>query len=150
MRKRIYVDMDGVLVDFESGIQNLSPEDQKRYKNRYDAAPDIFDLMDPMPGALEAFAWLRENFEVYILSTAPWRNPKAWMSKRLWVSKYLGKSANKRLILSHNKHLCSGDFLIDDRTANGAGEFEGELIQFGKGQFKGWPEVISYLETHAE
>jgi FMN phosphatase YigB (HAD superfamily) len=126
MSKRVYVDMDGVLVDFESGIQNLSPEDQKRYKNRYDAAPDIFDLMEPMPGALEAFAWLRENFEVYILSTAPWRNPRAWMSKRLWVSKYLGKSAN------------------------GAGEFEGELIQFGKGQFKGWPEVINYLETHAE
>lgn len=148
MSKRIYVDMDGVLVDFESGISALSPEDKIRYKNRYDAAPEIFDLMVPMPGALEAFAWLQEYFDVYILSTPPWRNPQAWTSKRMWVGKYLGKSANKRLILSHNKHLCSGDFLIDDRKTNGAGEFEGELIQFGKGQFKGWPEVISYLEKH--
>jgi hypothetical protein len=24
-----------------------------------------------------------------------------------------------------------GDYLIDDRTANGAGEFGGELLQFG-------------------
>ena len=47
-----------------------------------------------------------------------------------WIQKYLPK-AYKRLILSHNKHLNVGDYLIDDRTANGAGEFGGELLQYG-------------------
>jgi 5'(3')-deoxyribonucleotidase len=146
-KKTIFVDMDGVLVDFESGIQNLSDEDRAKYKGRYDAAPGIFDLMNPMPGAIESFAWLSENFDAYILSTAPWRNPGAWQSKRLWAEKYLMPYAKKRLILSHNKHLCKGDFLIDDRTANGAGDFDGELIQFGKGSFSTWPDVVNYLKT---
>jgi hypothetical protein len=33
--------------------------------------------------------------------------------------------------LSHNKHLNMGDYLIDDRTANGAGQFTGELSTLG-------------------
>ena len=67
------------------------------------------------------------------------------MHKREWVEKYLGKNAYKRLILSHNKHLCAGDYLIDDRTKNGAGEFKGELIQFGKEKFPDWSSVLKYL-----
>ena len=147
IKKTIFVDMDGVLVDFETGIQNLSDENRAKYRGRYDAAPGIFDLMLPVEGAVEAFSWLAENFDVYILSTPPWRNPGAWESKRLWVEKYLMPHAKKRLILSHNKHLCKGDFLIDDRTTNGAGKFEGELIRFGKGGFKAWPDVLDYFKS---
>ena len=46
------------------------------------------------------------------------------------VEKYLGESASKRLILSHNKHLNVGEYLIDHRTANGAGQFSGMHIHF--------------------
>jgi len=59
--------------------------------------------------------------------------------------KYLGKNAYKRLILSHNKHLNIGDYLIDDRTANGAGQFRGEHIHFGSEKFPDWKAVLSYL-----
>ncbi|MDR2556874.1 MAG: hypothetical protein LBC49_04090, partial [Bacteroidales bacterium] len=51
----------------------------------------------------------------------------------------------KRLIISHHKNLNRGDYLIDDRTRNGAGEFEGELIQFGSERFPDWKTVIHYL-----
>ena len=84
--------------------------------------------------------------DVYILSTAPWENPSAWMHKRLWVDKYLGDGAWKRLILSHNKHLNMGDYLVDDRTKNGAGDFTGELIQFGTDKFPDWDSVVQYLK----
>ena len=57
----------------------------------------------------------------------------------------MGKSAYKRLILSHNKHLNIGDYLIDDRTANGAGQFRGEHIHFGSDRFPSWGSVIEYL-----
>jgi len=52
------------------------------------------------------------------------------------------------VILSHNKHLAKGDFLIDDRTANGAGDFAGKHIQFGpEGKdFADWKAVISYMK----
>ena len=78
--------------------------------------------------------------------SAPWNAPWVWTQKREWVEKYLGKNAYKRLILSHNKHLMIGDYLIDDRTKNGAGEFKGELIQFGTKEFPGWDSVLNYLK----
>jgi 5'(3')-deoxyribonucleotidase len=79
------------------------------------------------------------------LSTAPWNNPSAWTDKLLWVQEYLGDLAHKRLILSHNKNLNAGDFLIDDRTENGAGEFNGEHIRFLSEQFNNWNDVLNYL-----
>ena len=61
------------------------------------------------------------------------------------MKKYLGSNARKRLILSHNKHLNIGDYLIDDRTANGAGNFTGEHIHFGTEKFPNWDSVLTYL-----
>ena len=98
-----------------------------------------------MEGAEEAFERLSKHFDAYILSTAPWHNPSAWTDKRLWVEQHLIKSAFKRLILSHNKHLLRGDYIIDDRTAHGAGDFEGEHIHFGSEEFPDWPETVAYL-----
>ena len=100
-----------------------------------------------MPGAIDAFKRLSEKNDVYILSTAPWGNASAWSDKYEWVEGNLGSAATKRLILSHNKHLNIGDYLIDDRTANGAGEFQGEHIHFGKEEFPDWESVLTYLEA---
>jgi len=144
-KKLLYIDMDNVLVDFQSGIDQLDPGSKKKYRFRYDEVPGIFATMDPLPGAIESFIKLKKHFNVYILSTAPWENPSAWSDKISWVKKYLGKHAWKRLILTHNKHLNRGDYLVDDRKKNGAGKFEGELIQFGTKQFPDWPAVMDYL-----
>jgi 5'-nucleotidase len=148
-KKIVYVDMDNVLVDFPYGIECLSEEDKIKYSGHYDDCPNIFSLMRPMPGAIESFHILSEHFDTYILSTSPWDNPSAWTHKLEWVQKYLGATpdgpAYKRLILSHHKNLNKGDFLIDDRTANGADRFEGEHIHFGTEKFPDWKSVIDYL-----
>ncbi|MFA7671335.1 MAG: hypothetical protein WCY53_03655, partial [Sphaerochaetaceae bacterium] len=115
MKKIIYIDMDNVLVDFRSAFRKLEGNILKEYEDNEDEIPGIFSLMDPMEGAIEAFNILAEHFDVYILSTAPWKNPSAWSDKLLWVKKYLGDKAHKRLILSHHKNLNKGDILIDDR-----------------------------------
>ena len=143
--KILYFDMDNVLVDFPSGIAQLTPDTQKEYEGRLDEVPGIFALMTPLEGAIDAFETLSKKYDSYILSTAPWENSGAWKDKNEWVKKYLGKSAHKRLILSHHKNLNKGDYLIDDRTANGAGEFEGEHIQFGSDKFPDWESVLEYL-----
>ncbi|MFA6199198.1 MAG: hypothetical protein WC679_02165 [Bacteroidales bacterium] len=145
MKKILYFDMDNVLVDFQSGIDQLSPELKEQYKDDLDEVPGIFGLMKPVDGAIDAFNLLAEKYEVYILSTATWENPSAWCDKLEWVKKYLGANAYKRLILSHNKQLNKGDYLIDDRLKNGAGEFEGELIHFDTEQFPDWASVLKYL-----
>jgi 5'(3')-deoxyribonucleotidase len=80
MSKVLYVDMDNVLVDFRSGIARLPDHVRAAHEDVSDA-PGIFALMDPMPGAVEAFRELSSLFDTYILSTAPWKNPSAWSDK---------------------------------------------------------------------
>lgn len=159
----IYFDMDNVLVDFRSGL-NRVPENVKKlykddgtkgHKEHVDDIPGIFSLMDPMPGAIEAAKTLAEKYDVYILSTAPWGNPTAWIDKLQWVKKYFDVPGGneednvfyKRLILSHNKNLCrqEGAFLIDDRPGHGADEFGDHWIQFGSERFPDWNAVVKYF-----
>lgn len=143
----LYFDMDGVLADFHRAIrEKVTPELAVQYGTDIDQIPGIFKDLEPIPGAIFAFQELSISYDVYILSTAPWGNPEAWMEKRLWVEKYLGAIAHKRLILSHNKHLNRGDYLIDDRLANGADRFEGEHILFGGDEFPNWAAVLKYLQ----
>jgi 5'(3')-deoxyribonucleotidase len=148
-KKILYFDMDNVLVDFQSGIDRLSAETIKKYEGCLDEVPGIFSLMNPLAGAVEAVRLLSQNFDVYILSTAPWKNISAWSDKAAWVHKHFGVEKesvfHKRLIITHHKNLNKGHFLVDDRTKNGAGEFEGELIQFGSEQFPDWEKVTDYL-----
>ena len=144
-KKILYVDMDNVLVDFQSGISKLSKEVINEYESNLDEVPNIFSLMEPLEGAIDSFKILSQRYDTYILSTAPWENSSAWSDKVKWVKKYLGENAYKRLILTHHKNLNHGDYLIDDRTKNGAGEFKGELIQFGTDKFPDWKTVCSYL-----
>ena len=137
--------MDGVLVDFQSGIDALGEGLKEVYNERWDECPDIFSKMEPMPGAIDGFNKLSEKYDTYILSAAPWKNPSAWTDKYEWVVGNLMPHAYKRLILSHNKHLNAGDYLIDDRLANGAGRFKGELLQFGTEKFPDWDSILNYL-----
>lgn len=154
MRRRLYVDMDNVLVDFQSGIDRLEPQLLREYEGRYDEAPGIFGLMDPIQGAIEGFTELAGLYDTYILSTAPWLNPTAWIDKLRWVHQWLGAGqegpAYKRLILSHHKHLLQGTFIIDDRTARGVDQFEGVHVHFRTDpRFMDWPSVVSYMRDHA-
>src|SRR5713101_9110562 len=120
MKKVLYIDMDNVLVDFASAFPSLSPQILKEYNGRLDDVPGIFSKMMAMPGAVDAFATLSGLFDAYILSTAPWLNATGWSDKVCWVQQHLGDKAYKRLILTHHKNLNCGDFLVDDRTKNGA------------------------------
>ena len=151
-KKKLFFDMDGVLVNFQSGIDKLSDEMKKKYEGCEDEVPGIFGLMDPMPGAIEAVCKLKEHYEVYILSTAPWGNPSAWSDKLLWVKKYFGDVFEKRMVLTHCKHLLNcgnGEYLIDDNKKHGASEFGERHIHFGTERFPDWDSVVEYLIAQA-
>ena len=83
---------------------------------------------------------------MFVASTSPWENPDALTHKRLWLEKYFGTIFYKKAIFTHRKDLLIGDYLIDDRTKNGAAEFKGEHIHFGDdGNYPNWDSVLNIL-----
>lgn len=148
-KKILYVDMDGVLCDWNGAMAKQKPEDRHEHNGKYTAAPGFFLNMEPIPGAIDAFEELASKYDIYILSTGPWSTPGAWTEKVLWVKKYLSEPAYKRLILGHRKDLLRGDILIDDRLENGVDKFQGEVILFGNKQYPDWSAILNHLMNQA-
>ena len=139
----VLIDMDGVICDFDKRAKELELQGikgQSLFKH-----PSAYRALEPIEGAIDAWHALQDKYETYILSTPPWSNPDAWAEKRMWVQQHLGDSAKKKLILCHNKGLVIGDFLIDDRIANGVADFKGEHIHFADSKFPGWRDVLIHL-----
>lgn len=158
INKTLYVDMDGVLADFWTRLVTLRPELQGIKDGQHDVGdyvdyllekkvPNIFSELDPIEGAVESFQLLASVYDTYLLSTPSWVAPQSYTHKREWVAKHLGDAGHKRLILSHNKGLVKGHYLIDDRIAHGVNNFEGEHIHFRTEKFPDWESVVSYLRT---
>jgi len=139
----LYIDMDGVLCDFEKKFDELVKSGLK--KHEIYASEGFFVSLEPLPGAIEAVLKLDKYYEVYFLSTAPWSNISAGKEKRVWIGTNFGNMAKKKLILTHNKGLQKGKYLIDDRIANGVADFEGEHIHFGTEKFPNWESILKYL-----
>jgi 5'(3')-deoxyribonucleotidase len=144
MKKILYIDMDGVIVDFASGIEALTDKEKQEYEGRFAQCPNIFSKMIPSVGALDAVKELFKTFDVYVLSSAGWGNSSAWSQKYDWIVTHL-PYLERRLILSSQKHLNAGDYIIDDRLDNGVSEFKGEHINFGTELFPDWNSVLTYL-----
>ena len=156
-RSILYLDMDGVLVDFpelHSDIHISIRDECVKWCNttgkHHSDFEGLFATLLPMSGAADAVRRLNEKFEIYLLSSAPWDNIDSWSDKRRWVEKFLPQLGRKRLILSHRKDLNRGSYLIDDRAHNGATDFGGydnqEWIHFGSEGFPNWELILEYLE----
>jgi 5'(3')-deoxyribonucleotidase len=150
MKKIIYIDMDGVISDFDkarskSPLRNITP-----YKGRPDRIHNIYKDLDPIEGAIKAVNSILsdDRFETFFLSTPPWDNPDAWTHKRLWIEKYFGKKVRNKLILTTRKDLNIGDYLIDDSSRRGQPNFKGKWIQFGSDRFPNWKTVLDYLNIN--
>ena len=155
----LYIDMDGVVADFQEGINYYHPglhtgelvnDEQyairkERVENICIANNRIFRDLILMKGSTQAVRELRTHFEIYFLSTPMWCVPQSFMDKRIWLEKHFGAWCHERLILTARKDLCIGDFLVDDRLKNGVDRFVGEHIHFGTEKFPDWPSVTNYL-----
>lgn len=145
--KTVYIDMDDTICDFK-----------KRYKQSIIERPEItwphsrdgfFVELEPLPQALEAVNLLinSNQYDPYILTSPSVRNPRSYIEKRLWIEKYFGLAFCKKLIISPNKALNVGHYLIDDNIeGKGQENFQGQLIQYGSKAFPNWDSIIRYLE----
>jgi len=160
MKPKLFLDMDNVLVDTLSILNAVDMRSEKVKKP--DQIPGIFRNLPPMVGAVEAVKSLAENYELHILSTAPWQNASAWQDKLLWLAQYFGNDKQspfyKRVTLTHDKSLAHGvgGILIDDRPYHGASQWNDEAadslwIQYGYDARLVWSDqLVNYLNAVAK
>lgn len=138
--KRLFIDMDGVLCNYQKAYINA----KKQFPNQpYPQARYGFFLqLEPLPDAIHAFKTLQTHFETFILTAPSYHNPLSYTEKRLWVEHHLGLETTKNLILCRQKELLKGDFLIDDSPFP---DFEGAWLHFGSARFPDWQALLQYL-----
>ena len=148
MKKIIYIDIDDTLADWSSAMEKtkkLNPT-----MSFPQAEYGFYSGLIPIEGSIDAVKWLLNStfFDPFILTAPSVMNPMSYTEKRVWVERYLGMEMVEKLIISPNKSLLKGDYLIDDNTSGRGQEgFEGSIIQFGSTDFPHWQSVIDKLKT---
>lgn len=158
-KPKLFLDMDNVLVDT---LPILNTIDTRQLQvDKPDQIPGVFRHLPPMPGAVQAITDLAADYELHILSTAPWQNPSAWQDKLLWLAEYFGDGVDspfyKRVTLTHDKGLvhAGGGLLIDDRPYHGASQWldaqtDSLWLQYGHDPRLVWTgELVPYLKNVA-
>jgi 5'(3')-deoxyribonucleotidase len=125
----IYVDLDGVLADFDThytacaGVpwkiaENLTKEQKDEKWAAVNSAETFFLDLPLMPGALDLWKFIAP-LRPKILSAASRRVPNCRAQKITWCMKHLGIDDEDIIIVAHRsekKNFCQpGDILIDDR-----------------------------------
>ncbi|WP_396657150.1 hypothetical protein [Microbacterium oxydans] len=155
--RTVLVDMDGVIADWGHAYG----ESLDRYGERASRIPrhrdqTSFDLhagrtaeeieiiravmveegfytrLRPIPGAKTALkAMLKAGHDVRIV-TSPWvSNPTCASDKLNWIVKHYGSHWGKRVVITTDKTIVRGDYLIDDKPeVHGAQEPVWEHIYF--------------------
>lgn len=142
----LLVDQDGVLSDLEAKFwpifgarypdaPKIAPEDRttfyvedqigqewRKYAEPILHEKGFFQTLPIVPGALEGLLRLSKEFEVYIC-TSPVTSPWCATEKLLWIKANLGPKWARRTIITKDKTLVRGEYLIDDRP-----EVKGDLL----------------------
>ncbi len=78
---------------------------------------NLFDGLDPLPGAVEALRQLDDAGHEVTIVTASASDPQTAAAKLSWVERVLGWGRHS-VIVAQRKHLVRGDVFIDDAPKN--------------------------------
>lgn len=118
--RRLYLDMDGVLADFDQGYQNEFGLKASKEFDSVDWAlvrgrPGFYANLPPMPD-LEDLWSFTEPLRPVVLTGVPDSVQGVYDQKRAWVLKHLGPGVPVIGCRSRDKslHMQPGDIIIDD------------------------------------
>jgi 5'(3')-deoxyribonucleotidase len=132
--KIVYIDLDDVCADFYKAAQDpksISVLEERMFDKNF------FLNLEPIPGAkVGVFQLIKMGFDVWILSQPFTLLPESYMHKAQWVQLHFPQLANK-LILTQNKGLNLGHFLIDDnkKWQEKFEQYGGKFIHFEYGGY---------------
>jgi len=137
-KKIIYVDMDGVISNFDKAAK------EGGWTHRPDLKVDFRNL-ELIPGAKDALLKLNQDFDIFIATTPPWSRPDVWGEKREWIGEHF-PWLKRKMVLTHRKDLLIGDILIDDSRWRGQPDFQGDWLWFGTAQkVLDWPSTLELI-----
>jgi hypothetical protein len=123
-RRRIYLDCDGVLADFDRGAEAVLGMSPDRYTRRFGlrsfwsrlaSTPNFFDSLEPLPDARLLYEAVRHR-EPVILTGLPrgtWAEPQ----KRRWAERHFpGVEVITTSAALKREHCHPGDVLVDDNS----------------------------------
>ena len=138
MKKIIYIDMDGVISNFDKAAK----------EGGWTHRPDLkvnFRNLELIPGAKDALLRLNQDFDIFIATTPPWSRPDVWGEKREWIGEHF-PWLKRKMVLTHRKDLLIGDILIDDSRWRGQPDFQGDWLWFGTAQkVLDWPSTLELI-----
>lgn len=115
-----FVDMDGVLVDFDTGYYNAFGVRPSIHDDNVDwelvrAHQDFYLHLPPMPDFQELWSFLKP-LQPVVLTGVPKSVEPACANKTAWAKKHLGDDVEVRCCRSSEKclHAKPGSVLIDD------------------------------------
>jgi len=117
---QLFLDMDGVLADFDTGHEIVFGVRPDKKADNVDwkavrAIAGFYENLPPMPDLQELWTHC-ERYRPIVLTGVPWSVEEAPENKRAWVRKHLGSHVEVRCCKSKEKclHAASGDVLVDD------------------------------------
>ncbi len=143
---RVFVDMDGVIVDYEGyrTALGLSAQEVKAHPGAYLAMPAI-------PGAIAAVrSLIGMGYDCWIATKPPTGIAGAYADKAAWVLRELPE-LKRKIIITHDKGLLGDqhDYLCDDRPHKANCErFPGTLLRFVDGYH--WPQALAFFRARSE
>lgn len=142
--KVVFLDMDGVLANFDEKIAPNSGWDPPEM-----FVPGFFRNLNPMPGSKSAVARLLENpaLDIYIGSKPSTKATNSATEKLDWVAEHFPPLL-KRVVLVCDKALLRGDVLVDDDLGRWGGKFQGLFIHFDRHHpEQAWRDAVVNLST---
>jgi len=126
--------MDDVIADFyKAAADSLGRVQESRMYDKH-----FFLNLEPVPGAKAAVhELLKMGFDIWILSQPLANLPESYIEKVEWIQRHFPQLTNK-IILTQDKGLNVGDYLIDDNEKKWKQKFEqngGKFVHFPYGGY---------------